>query len=124
MSSWWCTSAHEFSTSLEHFHRILALLEGHRDLGRRIKRVSRSHGDEGIELTTGQRIRFRTRTKGGGRGFSADLVVCDEAMVLPEASLGALLADLERPSEPPSRLCRLLRRSGGARSRGGAGQAP
>jgi hypothetical protein len=93
-------SAHEFATSLEHFHRILALLEDHRDLGRRIKRVSRSHGDEGIELTTGQRMRFRTRTKGGGRGFSADLVVIDEAMVVPEASLGALLPTLSARPNP------------------------
>jgi len=93
-------SAHEFSTSLEHFHRILALIEGSPTLARRVARVTRSHGEEGIELKTGQRIRFRTRTKAGGRGFSADLVVFDEAMVLPEAAHGALLPTLSARPNP------------------------
>ena len=57
-------------------------MEDNPDFSRRVKRVSRSHGEEGIELTTGQRIRFRTRTKGGGRGFSGDCLILDEAMVL------------------------------------------
>jgi hypothetical protein len=64
-------SAHQFDTSLEAFRRLLGLIEDTPDLDRRVKRVSRSHGEEGIELKGGQRIRFRTRTKGGGRGFAA-----------------------------------------------------
>jgi hypothetical protein len=84
-------SAHMFDTSLEHFRRLLELIEGTPDFDRRVKRVSRSHGEEGIELRGGQRIRFRTRTKGGGRGFSGDLVMLNEAMDLPEASIGALM---------------------------------
>ena len=84
-------SAHEFSTSLEAFGRLLALIEGTPWLMKRVRRVSRSHGDEGIDLKSGQRIRFRTRTKGGGRGFSADLVILDEAMILPVAFHGALM---------------------------------
>jgi hypothetical protein len=46
-------SAHEFATSLEAFQRLLALIEGTPDLSRRVKRVSRAHGEEGIELTNG-----------------------------------------------------------------------
>lgn len=87
-------SAHEFATSLEAFVRILGLIEDTPDLSRRLKRVSKSHGDEGIELLSGQRLRFRTRTKGGGRGFSCDCLVLDEAMVLPRAMHGALLPTL------------------------------
>jgi hypothetical protein len=37
------------------------------------RRVSRSHGSEGFLLKSGQRLRYRTRTKGGGRGFSGDI---------------------------------------------------
>ncbi|MBF6557027.1 MAG: terminase [Acidimicrobiales bacterium] len=93
-------SAHDFSTSLEHFSRLDAIIDGTPEFKRRVKRVSRSHGDEGIELKSGQRIRFRTRTKGGGRGFSADLVVFDEAMFLQEAALGALLPTLSARPNP------------------------
>ena len=92
-------SAHQFDTSIEHFRRLLYLIESTPELESRVKRVSRSHGEEGIELKSGQRIRFRTRTKGGGRGFTADLVVFDEAMILPAAMVGAVLPTLStRPN--------------------------
>jgi hypothetical protein len=93
-------SAHEFATSLEAFHRMLALIESCPDFDSRVKRVSRSHGDEGIELKGGQRLRYRTRTKGGGRGFTADLIVLDEAMDIPEAMHGALLPTLSARPNP------------------------
>jgi hypothetical protein len=93
-------SAHEFPTSLEAFRRLLMLVEGCPDLERRVRRVSRSHGEEGIELLGGQRIRFRTRTKGGGRGFSCDCLMLDEAMFLPEFSHGALLPTLSARPNP------------------------
>jgi hypothetical protein len=99
-------SAHQFDTSLEAFRRLLMLIEDTPDLDRRVQRVSKSHGEEGIELkknpTTGlrQRIRFRTRTKGGGRGFTGDLLVLDEAMILPESAHGALLPTLSARPNP------------------------
>lgn len=93
-------SAHEFATSLEAFRRLLALIEETPDLERRVKRVSRAHGEEGIELKGGQRVRFRTRTKGGGRGFSADCVILDESMMLPEASIAALMPTLSARPNP------------------------
>jgi hypothetical protein len=76
-------TAHQFDTSLEHFRRVEELIAGP-DFAKRVKKVDRSHGKEGIEFTTGQRIRFRTRTKKGGRGFSGDLVLFNEAMELTE----------------------------------------
>lgn len=93
-------SAHQFDTSLEAFRRLLYLVEENPDFDRRVKRVSRSHGEEGIELKGGQRIRFRTRTKGGGRGFSSDCLILDEAMILPEAAHGALLPTLSARPNP------------------------
>lgn len=91
-------SAHQFDTSIEHFRRLLYLIENTPDLDRQVKRVSRSHGEEGIELKDGSRIRFRTRTKSGGRGFSGDLLVLNEAMELAEAFHGALLPTLSAQS--------------------------
>ncbi len=93
-------SAHEFPTSLEAFSRLLALIEDTPELDAKVKRVSRSHGEEGIELRNRARIRFRTRTKGGGRGFSGDCVILDEAMILPEASIKALLPTLSARPNP------------------------
>jgi hypothetical protein len=93
-------SAHQFDTSLEAFRRLLELIESAPDLDQMVKRVSRSHGEEGIELKTGQRIRFRTRTKGGGRGFSGDWLGLDEDMILPAAMHGALLPTLSARPNP------------------------
>lgn len=93
-------SAHEFSTSLEHYRRLSALIEGCPELSRRVKKMSASHGDEGVELTSGERIRFRTRTKGGARGFTADCLILDEAMYLPDSAFGALLPILSARPNP------------------------
>lgn len=86
-------SAHEFATSSEHFRRMEDKLE-EAGLEGQLKAkggIKRSHGEEGFEFRNGARIRFRTRTKGGGRGFTGDLVVLDEAMVLDEFFHGTLL---------------------------------
>lgn len=93
-------SAHEFATSLEAFRRLEALIDGTPDLARRVKRTSRAHGEEGIELHTGQRIRFKTRTKGGGRGFTCDCLIYDEDMILQESAHGATLPTLSARPNP------------------------
>jgi hypothetical protein len=93
-------SAHEFSTSLEAFRRMLITLESCPDLERRIMRVARSHGEEGIELKDGSRIQYRTRTKGGGRGLTGDFVLLDEAMHLPQAVMAALMYTLRAVPNP------------------------
>jgi hypothetical protein len=93
-------SAHQFDTSKEAFSRILMLIENTPDLDREVARVVRSHGEEGIELRNGQRLRFRTRTKGGGRGFTADCLILDEAMYLGAVQVGALMPTLSARPNP------------------------
>jgi hypothetical protein len=93
-------SAHQFDTSLEAFRRLLHYFENYDDLSRRVKRVSKSHGEEGIELLSGQRVRFRTRTAGGGRGFTGDCLFLNEAMILRETSIGALFPTLSARPNP------------------------
>jgi hypothetical protein len=93
-------SAHQFDTSLEAFRRLLFLIENTPYLSKRVKRVSRSHGEEGIELMNRQRIRFRTRTAGGGRGFSGDCLIYDEAMILKSSSHSATLPVLSARPNP------------------------
>lgn len=84
-------SAHEQATSSEHFRRLLELIESSPRLDEEVMRAPRGKGAEAIELRDGSRILFKTRTGGGARGLTGDLVVLDEAMILPEEMIGALV---------------------------------
>jgi hypothetical protein len=46
-------SAHQFDTSLEAFRRLLHFFENYDELTRRVKRVSKSHGEEGHRASVG-----------------------------------------------------------------------
>lgn len=93
-------TAHEFATSLEAFQRVLVDIESCPDLDSLVRRVSRAHGEEGIELRNGARLRFRARTHRAGRGFSGDVVVLDEAMYLPPAAISALMPTMSTRPNP------------------------
>jgi hypothetical protein len=93
-------SAHEFATASEALERMDQILEGCPELSRRVRVLKRSHGEEGVYLKNGQRLRYKTRTKGGGRGFSADCVILDEAMIIPESFKGALMPTLSARPNP------------------------
>ena len=92
-------SAHQFDTSMEAFDRLHDVIDSNPALKSEVKSVSRAHGAEGIRLKSGPRIRFRTRTKSGGRGFSCVCLVLDEAMILPESFHGALFPMLSAKSQ-------------------------
>lgn len=96
-------SAHQFDTSREAFERLLSLIQNTPELDAKVMRAPRGHGEEGIELkpekhekVTGRapRINFRTRTAGGGRGFTGDLLVLDESMYLDSGMVRALMPTL------------------------------
>lgn len=92
-------SAHRTDTSLDAMRRLLDFIEA-ADLTSRVKRVRNTNGQEGIELMDGRRLRFRTRNKGGGRGFSADFLGADECMDYPEFAHAALLPTLSARPNP------------------------
>lgn len=93
-------SAHEFKTASEAFLRVKALIDGTDDLRKRVARVRTSHGEEGFELLSGQRLRFVARSRSSGRGFSADRVILDEAQELPASAMAALLPTLSARENP------------------------
>jgi hypothetical protein len=93
-------SAHEFKTAAEGFRRVLTLIENTDELRRKVRSVTQAHGQEGIELLTGQRLRFMARTRGSGRGFSADDLFLDEAYNLSSASVAAMLPTLSARPNP------------------------
>lgn len=65
-----------------------------------VRHVRRTNGREAITFANGSRIRFRTRTRGGGRGFSSSPVIFDEAMFLPVISQNAILPVLSAQPDP------------------------
>jgi len=93
-------SAHEFKTAAEAFRRVLGLIQNTPDLEKLVAKVRTSHGEEGIELRNGARLRFIARSTGSGRGFSGDVVILDEAYNLPGEAMGALLPTLSAKPNP------------------------
>ncbi len=93
-------SAHQFDTSFEAFLRMEQLLEANEDISSKVKSIYRAPGKEGITLLTGQRLRYKARTRGGGRGFTCDRLIYDEAMELPEATIGATIPTLSTRPHP------------------------
>ena len=92
-------SAHEYRTAMEAFLRVRALIDNCDDLRRKVKRIISANGEEGIELLNGNRLRFISRSKGAGRGFSADTLIWDEAYALTEEQVEAQMPVLSaRPN--------------------------
>lgn len=91
-------TAHRFDTSLEHFTRIRTLVETTPELMAEVKGIYDSNGKERIELRNGKRLQFKARSKGGGRGFSGDRVVLDEAYYIND--LGSLLPTMSARPDP------------------------
>lgn len=87
-------TAHETKTSGEAFIRMKGWVDGSDDLRRHVKRINNSHGEEGIELTSGFRLRFLARSKSSGRGFSPQRIIFDEAQELPKVATEAMLPSM------------------------------
>jgi hypothetical protein len=93
-------TAHLADTSKEAFRRLEDLIEDNAWLKGQVKHIWRTNGHEQIEFHNGCRIRFRTRTRGGGRGLSGSPVIFDEAMFLPEVSMGSILPVISAQPDP------------------------
>jgi hypothetical protein len=92
-------SAHLFDTAMEHLERLVSLIEDVPEFSKRVRKVNRSHGSEGITLKSGARIRFRARTRSGSfRGFTGDCMMFNEAMDLPDALVGSIMPVLSARS--------------------------
>jgi hypothetical protein len=93
-------SAHEFSTAQEAHRDLTELITNSDPLRKRVKAILNGNGEEGIELLTGQRIRFKARTKTGGRGLSGDKLVLDEAFALQPEHMASLFPTLSVRPDP------------------------
>jgi hypothetical protein len=87
-------TAHEVKTARKAFLRIASFFENPRqypELAALVKEIRKTNGQEAVALTNGGAVEFIARSKGSGRGFTVDVLVCDEAQDLTDEELAALL---------------------------------
>lgn len=98
-------TAHEVKTARKAFIRICSFFENERqypELAALVKEIRKTNGQEAIILTNGGSIEFIARSRGSGRGFTVDVLVCDEAQELTNEELAALLPTISAsPSGNP-----------------------
>lgn len=98
-------SAHELGTTEEAFVAMKALITDNSFLSRRLEAgpsngIYEGNGRWQIKMADGQRLRYRARTKGGGRGLTGNKVVLDEGYALQPSHMGALLPTLTSVPDP------------------------
>lgn len=94
-------TAHLFPTAMESYRHLTGLVRNTPELWDEVERVSKAHGEEGLELKNGNRLRFAARTvTGAGRGFSPDDVVWDEAFRLPHEAMSAMRPSVSAKPDP------------------------
>lgn len=98
-------TAHEVKTARKAFLRIASFFENERkypELSELVKEIRKTNGQEAIILTNGGSVEFIARSKGSGRGFTVDVLVCDEAQEYSEDAQAALLPTISSaPSGDP-----------------------
>ena len=93
-------SAHQQDTAREVFTRLVDILEDNSTLNARVDSYGKALNREYIRFKTGQTIRFKARSAGGGRGFSADCLLLDEAQILSAAAWSAILPTMSARPNP------------------------
>jgi hypothetical protein len=93
---WSVDDSRSTSDMLASVEEVLA----HPLLTRRVKRISRMHGGEEVELRSGPRLLFRERRRGGGGGMNVTRLILDDAHVLEAAHLTGLLPTLAAAAYP------------------------
>lgn len=93
-------SAHDYSTVTQLFDRLRELFGNckndpdavYPELNAKVQMVRKATGKEAIFFANGGVIYLTTRTKNAKRGFTVDLILCDEAQELTDTHLKAILS--------------------------------
>lgn len=86
-------SAHEQKTARKMLERLLFYYDNPRRfprLNKEVRTIRQTNSQEAIVLKNGGSIEFVARTRGSGRGYAVDVLLCDEAQELNEVQLAAL----------------------------------
>lgn len=93
-------SAHEFKTAKETYEKISSLVRNTPELHAKVRNYYNSNENTSIVLKSGQRLRFLTRSKDGGRGFTGDVIIFDEAFNISLSAMSAILPTLSSKPNP------------------------
>jgi hypothetical protein len=98
-------SAHEAATAAKQMARIDELADQLPEVARllpltKTRGMHVANGKEHIRFRNGAVLDLKTRTRKAGRGFSADLVVLDEAFELSAQAVGSLMYTLRARRNP------------------------
>lgn len=93
-------TAHQMKTAKQGFQRLWTHIKLTPDLLRLVDRPRFGNDDRGIDLKDGRQIRFVARGGGSGLGFTADLVILDEALILDSDVMADLLPTLSAVPNP------------------------
>ena len=77
-------SAHQQDTARETFTKFLEIYDEHEALRKRVKSIMNALNRESITFTNGAKVQFKARSGAGGRGFSCDCLLLDEAQILSQ----------------------------------------
>jgi hypothetical protein len=98
-------TAHQVKTAKKAFKRIASFFENERqypELAALVQEIRKTNGQEAIVLSNGGSVEFIARSSNSGRGFTVDVLVCDEAQDLTDDELEALLPTISAsPSGNP-----------------------
>lgn len=93
-------TAHEVKTARKHFARLKHFFgkkvgdesAKYPELNARVVELRNVNGQEAIILDNGGSVEIVARSQGSGRGFTVDVIVCDEAQDMSDDDLEALLS--------------------------------
>jgi len=101
-------TAHEYATARESMLSLMNRIKASPELMKQVKGFEgdldkdfsgmKTGNDPGITLKNGNRLVYRARSKGSGRGFTGDLVILDEAYALKMDEMAALLPTMAAKS--------------------------
>ena len=86
-------TAHQVKTAREAFSRVCGFFDNEQqwpELAEMVREIRRTNGQEGIILNNGGCVRFVARSRSSARGFTADVLVLDEAQELTNEQIEAL----------------------------------
>lgn len=94
-------TAHEAATAASAHSRLVSLVEGHRDLARRVKKKQSWNGNYSLTFDNDAQIVWRTRTGAGGRGLDdISRIIIDEAQHAQPEELASSLPVLSVNPNP------------------------
>ena len=93
-------SAHQTDTAREVFQRLLDIIDANPSLEARVDSVMKAINREHIRFKSGQVIRIKARSLSGGRGFSSDCLLLDEAQILGAPAWSAILPTMSARDNP------------------------